>query len=168
MSVVIRRAERQDAQLLLDLITALAHYEKLEPPDAGARQRLIEDGWGDRPRYAAWLAELHGRAVAYAIVFETYSTFLAQPTLYIEDIFVLPDYRRNGVGGALFRRLVQEAVDQGCGRMEWVCLDWNQPGLEFYEKLGARRLGEWVTFRLTRPEMQQLVTGGPKSETSSS
>jgi GNAT superfamily N-acetyltransferase len=165
MAVHVRRAERQDAPILLELITALAHYEKLEPPDEEARQRLTEDGWGARPRFDAWLAEIDGRAVAYAIVFETYSTFLARPSLYVEDIFVLPEHRRAGVGNALFRRLVQEAMDHGCGRMEWVCLDWNQPGLQFYGKMGAERLNDWNTFRLTRSEMETLVSDKTPSET---
>jgi GNAT superfamily N-acetyltransferase len=165
MAVHVRRAERQDVPVLLELITALAHYEKLEPPDAEARQRLTADGWSAHPRFDAWLAEKDGLAVAYAIVFETYSSFLARPTLYIEDIFVLPEHRRAGVGNALFRRLVQEAVDRECGRMEWVCLDWNRPGLEFYEKVGAQRLSDWITFRLTRSEMETLVSDNTPSET---
>ena len=167
MAVTVRRAEREDAAVLLDLITALARYEKLEPPDEDARQRLIRDGWGEQPRFEAWLAELDGRAVAYAILFETYSSFLARPTLYLEDIFVLPDYRRRGVGNALFRRLVEEAVTRGCGRMEWVCLDWNRLGLEFYQKIGAQRLNDWITFRLTRTGMEALAAGEERSGTSS-
>ena len=152
----IRRAERQDAALLLELITALANYEKLDPPDEGARQRLIEDAWGDRPRYEAWLAEVDGRAVGYAILFETYSTFLARPTLYLEDLFLLPEFRGQGIGDALFRRVSQLVLERGCGRMEWVCLDWNRAGLRFYDKIGASHMGEWLTFRLLPDQIAGL------------
>src|SRR5437016_10792898 len=98
--IVVRRAEREDFQTLVDLITALAHYEKLDPPDAGARQRLLLDGWSEHPKFEAWIATQGGEPAGYAIVFETYSTFLAQPTLYLEDIFVLPNRRSSGVGYA--------------------------------------------------------------------
>src|SRR5438128_1973584 len=137
MAIIVRRADKRDAATLFELITALAHYEKLEPPDSDAQARLLEDGWGDRPRFEAWLAELDARAMAYAIAFETYSTFLARPTLYLEDIFVLPEYRRRNVGYELFQRIARDAYDRGCGRMEWACLEWNEPGLQFYRKIGA-------------------------------
>jgi GNAT superfamily N-acetyltransferase len=153
---VIRRAERQDADSLLELITALAHYEQLDPPNEGARARLIEDGWGERPKYEAWLAEVDGHAVGYAILFETYSTFLARPTLYLEDIFLLPEYRGRGIGDALFRRISRLVRERGCGRMEWVCLDWNRAGLRFYEKIGARHMTEWLTFRLLPEQIATL------------
>jgi GNAT superfamily N-acetyltransferase len=98
--------------------------------------------------------------VAYAITCETYSSFLALPTLYLEDIFVLPHARRGGVGRRLFRYLAGEALRRGCGRMEWVVLDWNQLAIDFYEQLGARRLAEWYTYRLTAEELQQLAAEG--------
>jgi GNAT superfamily N-acetyltransferase len=157
MSILIRKAEREDFPKLLDLITALAHYEKLSPPDEGAQQRLIEHAWGPKPRYEPWLVEVDGVPAAYAILFETYSSFLAQPTLYLEDIFVLPEYRKRGVGQAVFKRLAQEAVARECGRMEWSCLDWNELALGFYGKLGARQLSEWVYFRLTAEEIAALA-----------
>ena len=153
MAVTIRRAERDDAPTLFELITALANYEKLDPPDDSAKMRLLEHGWGENPRFEAWLAEYNGQAVAYAIAFETYSTFLAQPTFYLEDIFVLPEHRRDGVGFALFQRLASDAHDRGCGRMEWACLDWNEPGLNFYRKIGATPLHDWRYFRLNRDEL---------------
>jgi GNAT superfamily N-acetyltransferase len=157
MSILIRKAEREDFPKLLDLITALAHYEKLDPPDEGAQQRLIDHAWGQKPRYEPWLVEVDGIPAAYAILFETYSSFLAQPTLYLEDIFVLPEYRKRGVGQAVFKRLAQEAAARECGRMEWSCLDWNELALGFYKKLGARQLSEWVYFRLTADEIAALV-----------
>ena len=97
--------------------------------------------------------------MAYAIVFETYSSFLALPNLYLEDIFVLVDYRRAGVGYHLFKHCAHEAYRRGCGRMEWMVLDWNQSAIDFYERLGARRLKEWIPYRLTREEMKIVLEG---------
>ncbi len=154
--VVIRRARREDAEALFSLITALAHFEKLPPPDSAARARMLADGWGERPRFQTWLAERDGQAVAYAICFDTYSTFLARPTLYLEDIFVLPEHRGAGIGYAVFRAVARDAVERGCGRMEWCCLDWNQRALDFYDRIGARRLKEWVYFRMLPEEIERL------------
>ena len=147
---------QEDAHSLIELITALAHYEKLDPPAEDARLRLIEHGWGDNPMFEVWLAETEGRAVGYTVSFDTYSTFLARPTLYLEDIFVLPEYRGNGIGYALFKNLAQLAAIRGCGRMEWACLDWNQSSIDFYIKLGAKPLTEWRYFRLMPEDIQLL------------
>jgi len=155
--IEVRRARPEEAPILLELIRALADYEKLDPPDADAQQRLVRDIFGDKPRLEAWLAFVDGAAAGYALTFETYSSFLALPTLYLEDIFVRPEYRGRGAGAALFRRLVEEARRRGCGRMEWVVLDWNRPALEFYERFGAQRLKEWITMRLTRADFERIL-----------
>jgi GNAT superfamily N-acetyltransferase len=158
--VRIRAAALDDAETFLALVDALADYEKLDRPTPEARQRLVADGFGDGPRrFQPWLAFADGRAVAYAITLETYSSFLALPTLYLEDLFVLPDARRLGIGRAFFRFLAGEAVRRGCGRMEWVVLDWNQLAIDFYEKLGARRLTEWFTYRLTADQLREIAEG---------
>jgi GNAT superfamily N-acetyltransferase len=115
-SIHIRAAKREDASILLGLIDALADYEKLPRPTSEARERLIRDGFGEKPRFEAFLAELDGRIAGYAFTFETYSSFVALPTLYLEDIFVVPEARRKGVGKALFEFCIQEAVRRGCGR----------------------------------------------------
>lgn len=154
--ISIRPAARADAAVLLELVDALADYEKLPRPDDAARERLIRDGFGAQPLFRAYLGEVDGVPVAYAITFHTYSSFLALPTLYLEDLFVLPDARGQGVGGALFRHVVGEALRQGCGRMEWVVLDWNRVAIDFYERQGARRLTEWYTYRLDRERMLAL------------
>ena len=153
----IHRATASDAPALLTLIDALAEYEKLEPPDAAAKRRLINDLGGERPRFEAFLAEIDGRAVAYAFIFETYSSFLALPTLYLEDIFVLPEYRKLKIGIAIFKALVAEAHRRGCGRMEWTVLDWNTLAIDFYKKVGARHMKEWHLFRLTRTDMERIL-----------
>ncbi len=155
--LLIRRAERDDAETVFRLIRALAEFERLDPPEESACVRLLEDIWGAQPKVEAWLAILDGRAAAYATSFDMYSTFLARPTLYVEDIFVLPEYRRQGIGEAFFRHLAGQAVSRGCGRMEWACLDWNEAALQFYAKLGARRLDEWVGFRLTADQMVAIA-----------
>ena len=159
--IEVREATAADVPVLLELVDALADYEKLTRPDAAARERLARDGFGERPVFNAYLPELDGKAVGYAITFFTYSSFLARPTLYLEDLFVLPEGRRHGVGKAIFHSLAREAVERGCGRMEWVVLDWNQPAIDFYERLGARRLNGWYTYRLTAEE---LLTMAEKAE----
>lgn len=156
-AIFIRRAGPEDAETLLALIRALAEYERLPPPDDEALARLIEHGFGPRPRFEAFLAEIDGDPVAYAIVFETYSTFLARPTLFLEDLFVRPEARRRGVGTALLRYLAAEAVARGCGRMEWMVLDWNKPARDVYRRLGAEELDGWLLCRLTGQALQQLA-----------
>ena len=156
-TVEIVPAGPDDGEILLALIDALADYERLPRPAPDARRRLIADAFAARPRFEAYLARVAGTAVGYAIVFETYSTFLAQPTLYLEDLFVVSEQRGRGAGRALFLHCVREAVRRGCGRMEWSVLDWNTPALGFYERLGARRLPEWQPFRLLRSEMERLL-----------
>jgi GNAT superfamily N-acetyltransferase len=138
--IAIRPAQRADAPALLELIVALANFEKLAPPDAEAQRRLVEDAFGDRPRFESWLAFWEGTAVAYAITFETYSSFLARPSLYLEDIFVLPEFRGRGIGSAL---------------------DWNTKAQATYEQLGARRMTEWFLYRLTRETMAEILSKPP-------
>ena len=163
----LRRARREDALALFELIAALAKFEKLRPPNAEEQQRLMEDGFGARPRFEAWLGfwKKEPKPVGYAIFFETYSTFRATPTLYLEDIFVLPKYRRRGMGSALLRHCIQSAHDRGCARMEWTCLDWNRKAQRVYERIGARHLSEWYLYRLTRDGMEKFlkVASGPST-----
>ena len=159
MTIEVRKAEKSDAPKLLALVNALAEYEKLDPPTEEAQSRLIADGWPEAgpPRFEAWLAESstsdasQATPIGYAITFYTYSSFLARPTLYIEDIFVLPNSRRRGAGTALFNSLTSEAERKGCGRIEWVVLDWNTLAQEFYQKRGASHLQDWQYYRLTLP-----------------
>ncbi len=157
--LVLRRALRPDAPALIELISALAQFEKLTPPNSEEQRRLTEDGFGERPRFEAWLAfwQDEPAPVGYAVFFETYSTFRATPTLYLEDIFVLPEYRRRGIGSALLRHCIQLAHDRGCARMEWTCLDWNRKAQQVYERIGARHLSEWYLYRLTRDGMEKFL-----------
>jgi GNAT superfamily N-acetyltransferase len=145
---VVRRAVREDTLTLWRLIDALAGYEKLSPPDDAAKARLAEDLFGPRPRIDAFLAEMNGSAVGYALILETYSSFLALPTLFLEDIFVLSEWRGQKVGSALFHEVIAEARRRGCGRIEWAVLTWNQLAIDFYERYGAKRLEDWRVYRL--------------------
>jgi len=147
--MAIRRAVADDAPALLGLIDALADYEKLTPPDEAAKSRLVRDIFGGKPRLEAFLAEVDGTPAGYTLIFETYSSFLALPTLYLEDFFVLPAYRGRKVGAGLFRAMIAEARARGCGRMEWSVLDWNRLAIDFYERFGAKRLDEWRYYRMT-------------------
>jgi GNAT superfamily N-acetyltransferase len=155
----VRPVAATDVDAFIALIEALAHYEHLEPPDEDARRRLAHDAIASPPRFWALLASLEGEPVGYAVFFETYSTFLAQPTLYLEDLFVLPNARHQGVGGALFQACAQEAVRRGCGRMEWQVLRWNDLAIGFYQHLGAMPLHEeWQSYRLTGDALAALGT----------
>lgn len=154
---IIRQATNKDAAAILTLVDALAAYEKLDPPDAAAKQRLINDMTGERPRFNAYLAEMENKPVGYAFVLETYSSFLALPTLYLEDLFVLPEYRSKKVGYSLFTAMVAEAHRRGCGRMEWTVLDWNQLAIDFYRKLGATYMKEWHLYRLVRSDLEAIA-----------
>lgn len=156
-SPAVRKARPTDASTLLSLVDALAAYEKLSPPDDMAKSRLIHDMFGERPRIEAFIGEWDGRGVGYAFVFETYSSFLALPTLYLEDLFVLPEFRNRKVGHALFMAMVAEASSRGCGRMEWAVLDWNQLAIDFYDRMGATHMKQWHLYRLVEDDMKKLL-----------
>ena len=153
---MVRKAAPEDAETVLGLVVALAEFERLPPPDEAARQRLVADAFGTRPRFEIFLAALDGRVVGYAFIFETYSTFLALPSLYLEDLFVLTEYRGRKVGYALFRHCAQEALRRGCGRLEWAVLDWNTHAINFYERLGAKHLDDWRLYRLDSAGLERL------------
>ena len=153
----IRKAGKSDGSVILELIDALADYEKLDPPDNSAKRRLIHDMTSERPRFDAYLAEIDGGAVGYSFVFETYSSFLAMPTLYLEDLFVLPAFRSRKVGYTLFTAMVAEAYKRGCGRMEWSVLDWNKLAIDFYDGLGASHMKQWLLYRLVREDMEHIL-----------
>jgi GNAT superfamily N-acetyltransferase len=160
-AVSVRPATPADAAAIRRLVVALAEFERLDPPDDAAQQRLLADAFSPRPRVEIFLAEVAGAVVGYAFIFETYSTFLALPTLYLEDLFVLPAFRGQRVGYALFQYLVTEALRRGCGRMEWVVLDWNQHAITFYERLGAQHLADWQVYRLDRARLEGLAAADP-------
>ncbi|MBI0583641.1 MAG: GNAT family N-acetyltransferase [Methanomassiliicoccus sp.] len=143
----IVRVDRSNADQYVALIRALAEFEALDPPDAEGHARLVRDVTSDPPMFHAYLAMLDGAPTGYLAFYFTYSTFLARPSLFLEDIFILEEHRKKGIGRELFRFCVREAERRGCGRMEWTALDWNTPAHEFYEGMGAKKL-DWLLFRL--------------------
>lgn len=148
MGITIRPAARADVPLLLELIGALADYERLRDELHATPELLEQHLFGERPAASAAIAELDGQAVGYALWFATFSTFRAKPGVWLEDLFVLPAHRRSGVGRALLEHVARVAVERDCARLEWSALDWNEPALAFYRGLGARRLPEWHLHRL--------------------
>lgn len=145
--VAIRRATRADARRIVDLVIGLAKFEHLKPPDPGARERLVRDIF-DKKLVNVFIATVGREVVGYALYFFTYSSFLARPSLYLEDIFVSENLRREGVGRALFMKCLAEAGRHGCGRMEWAVLTWNRKAIGFYQRLGAEVLDDQRIYRL--------------------
>jgi len=145
----IRPARPGDEHALFALIQALAEYEKLSHAVIGSAEKLAHDLFGPRPAAEALLVESEDRPVAFALFFHNYSTFLTQPGLYLEDIFVLPDYRRCGIGKVLLGEVAKIAHARGCGRLEWSVLDWNVSAIGFYQSLGASVLPDWRICRVT-------------------
>lgn len=157
MTVSIRSGELADVPLIAELIRGLARYEKLEEQVSMTEEKLTEALFGER-RYAETLiAEDGGEAVGFALFFHNFSTFLAQPGIYLEDLFVKPEHRGKGVGRLLLERLARLAVDRGCGRLEWAVLDWNVDAIKFYERLGARPNSDWTVYRLSAEALHRLA-----------
>src|SRR5438876_2950679 len=157
MTLHIRAGEPADVAVIAQLIRDLAHYEKLEHEVTMTEEKLTDSLFGER-RYAETLiAQDDGGAVGFALFFHNFSTFLAQPGIYLEDLFVVPEQRGRGVGRALLERLAQVAVDRGCGRLEWAVLDWNVDAIKFYERLGAKPNSEWTVYRLTGQPLHSLA-----------
>ncbi|MGH9831698.1 MAG: GNAT family N-acetyltransferase [Blastocatellia bacterium] len=154
--VVVRRAEPKDGEVFIALVSGLAEYESYTPPGEAEQKRLLEDAFGQRPRFSVFLAEVGGQAGGYAMVYETYSSFLARPEIYLEDLFIRPEFRGCGAGQALIKACANEAIERGCVSMQWTVLDWNTSAVKFYEKLGACHLKGWLTYNLDEEQLQQL------------
>jgi len=159
VGILIRKGRRADAEQFIGLVHALAEFEHLDPPSKEGRRRLVDDIF-DKKRVNLLVASDDRKLVGYALYFHTYSSFLAKPTLYLEDLFVLDEYRKQGVGFSLFRKCVETALAEGCGRMEWAVLTWNAKALKFYERLGARRMSDWYVYRLDEKALGR-VPGTP-------
>lgn len=156
----IRAAVAGDVAVIAELIRALADYEKLAQECQVSEAALREHLFGARPYAEALIAERGGAAIGFALYFHNYSTFLARPGLYLEDLFVRPEARGAGVGKALLVRLAQIAQQRGCGRLEWTVLDWNAPAIRFYESLGAQLKKEWIINRVSGDALAQLAALG--------
>jgi len=154
----IAPATESDIPSILDLIQGLAEYEKLADTVTATEEQLRETLFGTRPAAEVLLAHWDGECAGFAVFFATYSTFLAQPGLYLEDLYVKPHLRGKGIGLALLQHLARVATERGYGRMEWGVLDWNQPSIQFYEKLGAVPMDEWRKYRLTGEALERLAS----------
>ncbi|MEN3950585.1 GNAT family N-acetyltransferase [Iodidimonas sp. SYSU 1G8] len=165
MTLAIRAAAPGDAALLLYFIEALAEYEKLRHEAVATEADLDAALFGPRPYAEAVIAEWGGIPVGFALYFFTFSTFNGRPSLYLEDLFVLPEHRGRGIGRRLLSHLAGIAVDRNCGRFEWSVLDWNAPSIRFYESLGARRMAEWLIYRLTGDALSTLASERRNGET---
>jgi GNAT superfamily N-acetyltransferase len=153
----IRPATIDDVPIIFELIQALAEYEKLSHAVTGNIEALEKDLFGDRPFAEVVLAEWSGKVVGFALFFPNYSTFLTKPGIYLEDLFVLPEYRRRGIGKAFFHYLARLARERNLGRLEWSVLDWNESAIDFYRQMGASLLEEWRICRLTGDNLIKLA-----------
>ena len=152
----LRPAVRGDVPEILRLIRALAEYERLSHEVVATEAALAATLFGEAPAAEVLLAEEQGRAVGFALFFRNFSTFLARPGIYLEDLFVEPAYRGRGIGKALLQAVARLAVQRGCGRFEWSVLDWNTPAILFYEALGARPMSDWTVMRVTGEALRRL------------
>ncbi|PAX52776.1 GNAT family N-acetyltransferase [Brunnivagina elsteri] len=160
--VIVRSAKPEDCPAIFNLIQGLAEYEKLQDALTGDASTLKEHLFGSQRYAEVILAEYKGQPVGFALFFHNYSTFLTKPGIYLEDIFVLSEYRRQGIGKLLLSKVAQIAVERNCGRLEWSVLDWNEPAQAFYRRLGADILEEWRICRVTGDGINQLAQQSKK------
>ena len=151
-----RFATEQDVALILDFIKALAEYEKMSD-QVVADEHLLREWIFEKKKAEVLFALEDGKEVGFALFFHNFSTFLGRAGIYLEDLFVMPEYRGHGHGKGLIRELARITVERGCGRLEWCCLDWNQPSIDFYLSLGAAPLDEWTTYRLAGTRLETFA-----------
>ena len=154
--VTFRKAVREDVPLILEFIKGLAEYEKMSD-EVVATEEILDEWLFDKEKAEVIFAIAEGEDVGFALFFHNFSTFLGRAGIYLEDLFVKPKYRGNGYGKAILKRLAQIAVERGCGRLEWSCLDWNQPSIDFYLSLGATPMSGWTGYRLTGETLANIV-----------
>ena len=152
----IRFAQAADIGLILDFIKALAEYEKMAD-QVVASEALLREGLFEKQQAEVLIGELDGKPVGFALFFHNFSTFLGRAGIYLEDLYVLPEYRGRGFGKGLLKKLAQLALERGCGRLEWWVLDWNQPSIDFYRSLGAQPMDDWTVFRVAGDTLMNLA-----------
>ena len=155
--ITLRIAEPADVSLILSFIRALGEYERLSAEVIATEQSLYQTLFGERRYAEVVIADCHGQPAGFALFFHNYSTFLAKPGIYLEDLFVDPAFRKHGVGKALLQHLARLAVERGCGRLEWSALNWNRLAIDFYLQLGAVALSEWSNYRLSGDALLRLA-----------
>ena len=156
--MTIRFATEADVATILKFIKSLAEYEKMLD-EVIATEDLLREWLFEKKKAEVIFAVVDGKEVGFALFFHNFSTFLGRAGVYLEDLFVLPEYRGFGYGKALLQKLAQIALERGCGRLEWWCLDWNQPSIDFYRLLGAEPMSEWTTYRLTGETLEAMANG---------
>ncbi len=152
----LRKTSREDSGLILGFIKELAEYEKMIN-DVVATEELIEEHVFDKERVEVLIAEENKVPIGFCLFFYNFSTFVGRSGLYLEDIYIKPEYRGKGYGKIIFKELAKIAVDRKCGRMEWVCLDWNKPSIDFYKKMGAISMDEWTIYRLAGDSLKSAA-----------
>jgi GNAT superfamily N-acetyltransferase len=157
IEIQITRATAADAPLILELIRGLAEYEKLSHQVTATEDNLRETLFGARPAADVLLARVMNECTGFALFFPNYSTFLAKPGIFLEDLFVKPEWRGKGIGKALLLRVAGIARERGCGRFEWEVLDWNEPSIGFYKSLGAIPMDDWTKYRITGESLERLL-----------
>jgi GNAT superfamily N-acetyltransferase len=155
--LVIRKAGTEDVGTILKLIRGLAEYEHAPDAAEASAEDLLRDGFGSNPKFHCVLADWEGETVGFALYFYNYSTWKGRPGIFLEDLFVWPEFRGKGIGKALLLHLAKIAVAEKCGRYEWLVLDWNTPSIEFYEGLGAKRMKEWLPMRVEGAALLELA-----------
>jgi GNAT superfamily N-acetyltransferase len=153
----IKSATEADIPIILSFIQKLARYERLSHEVVATEELLRKTLFGSRPTAEVAIGYLETKPVGFVLFFHNYSTFLGKPGLYIEDLFVDEEYRRRGCGRALLLHVARLAKERDCGRLEWAVLDWNQPAIDFYKKLGALPMSEWTVFRITGKRLDRLA-----------
>ncbi len=156
MSSSIRFATEKDTDLILEFINGLAIYEKMEN-EVVATSELLKEWIFEKKKAEVIFAVENGKEVGFALFFHNFSTFLGRAGIYLEDLFVLPEYRGKGHGKALLKELAKITVERDCGRLEWCCLDWNKPSIDFYLSLGAKPLDDWTIYRMTGEELLKFA-----------
>lgn len=155
--IMIKHADRSDVPVILHFIKELATYENMLD-EVVADEALLEEWIFDKQKAEVLLAVIDGCEVGFALFFHNFSTFLGRAGIYLEDLFVLPEYRGHGCGTALLKGLAAIAIERGCGRLEWACLDWNEPSIGFYLSLGAKPMDEWTVYRVSGDTLADLVS----------
>jgi GNAT superfamily N-acetyltransferase len=156
-AVSVRPAAESDLPLILHLIESLADYERMRDECVATEEKLRSTLFGEHPAAEVLIASIGNEPTGFALFFHNYSTFLAQPGIFLEDLFVKPEARSKGVGHALLSSLARLAVERNCGRLEWNVLDWNELAISFYKRLGAVPMNEWTTFRVTGTALEKLA-----------
>ncbi len=151
-----RNAEKNDISLILHFIKELASYEKMLD-DVIATEDILNHWIFEEKKAEVFFVLENNKEIGFALFFHNFSTFVGRAGLYVEDVYIMPEYRKKGYGKAVFKKLAQIAVERGCGRMEWSCLNWNKPSIDFYTHIGAVPMREWTVYRLTQDKIKKLA-----------